>query len=351
MGAASAASACAPKPASAGYAGLASALRKPLATHPDMLDLVRYASLAANGHNTQAWRFALAPTRVTILPDLSRRTPAVDPDDHHLFVSLGCACENLSLAAEASGRLATVAFQPENGGRIQIDLDASQPRPSALFDTITRRQTTRSEYTGTAVPPAELRQLEQAAKVEGVSVIVLTDRAKLDSVRDFVVHGNSLQMEDEAFTAELKHWIRFNPKEAMAKRDGLFSGCTGNPAIPTWIGETLFPLVFVEKSENDKYAKHMASSPGVAVFFGDRADPDHWTRVGRSVQRFALQATALGLKYAVVNQPVEVASVRTEFAKWLGLGTARPDFVLRFGYGRPLPMSLRRPTADIVVPA
>jgi hypothetical protein len=26
-----------------------------------------------------------------ILPDLSRRCPAVDPDDHHLFVSLGCA--------------------------------------------------------------------------------------------------------------------------------------------------------------------------------------------------------------------------------------------------------------------
>ncbi|MGH1559991.1 hypothetical protein ACRAWD_24530 [Caulobacter segnis] len=33
------------------------------------------------------------PRAIEILPDLSRRTPVVDPDDHHLFVSLGCALE------------------------------------------------------------------------------------------------------------------------------------------------------------------------------------------------------------------------------------------------------------------
>ncbi len=31
-----------------------------------------------------------------MLPDLARRCPAGDPDDHPLFVSLGCATENLS---------------------------------------------------------------------------------------------------------------------------------------------------------------------------------------------------------------------------------------------------------------
>ena len=32
----------------------------------------------------------------------------------------------------------------------------------------------------------------------------------------------------------------------------------------------------------------------------------HWIEVGRACQRFALQATALGLKCAFINQPVEV---------------------------------------------
>lgn len=314
-----------------------------------MLELVRFASLAANGHNTQPWRFSLAPAQVRIMPDFSRRTPAVDPEDHHLYISLGCACENLSLAAEARGRQAEIAFLPENSGSIRMDLATSQPRPSVLFDAIPHRQCTRSEYSGAAVSPADLSQVEAAAQVDGVGVIILTERAKLNSVRDFVVHGNSLQMDDKAFTAELKDWIRFNPREALAKRDGLFSGCTGNPAIATWMGEALFPVIFGKKGENDKYAKQIRSSSGVAIFTGAKANPEHWTRGGRSVQRFALQATALGMKYAVINQPVEVAQIRTEFAKWLGLGAARTDFVLRFGYGKPLPMSLRRSVADIVV--
>lgn len=58
-------------------------------------ELVRYATLAPSSHNTQCWKFALDDKGVTILPDVSRRCPAVDPDDHHLFVSLGCAAENL----------------------------------------------------------------------------------------------------------------------------------------------------------------------------------------------------------------------------------------------------------------
>ncbi|WP_349322442.1 Acg family FMN-binding oxidoreductase [Asticcacaulis sp. MM231] len=340
--------ACAPRPVVSGYDRLATTLRMPAFPNADVREWVRYAALAANGHNTQAWRFAWTPRTVTILPDFGRRTPVVDPDDHHLFVSLGCASENLSLAAEANGRPATISFQPKVGGRIHIDLDTSVARASALFDAIPKRQSTRSVYTGGVVAKSDLRHLEAAARIDGVSVEILTDRPKLDTVRDFVVHGNSLQLEDHAFMRELKSWISFNRREALARRDGLFSGCSGSPEIPTWVGEAAFSLLFVEKSENDKYARQIASSSGVAVFVGDKADPDHWTRVGRSVQRFALQATALGLKYAVINQPVEVPSIRAEFAKWLGIGAARPDFVLRFGYGQPMPMSLRRSVDDIV---
>jgi len=47
-------------------------------------EIVRYATLAPSGHNTQCWQFRLGNRSVAILPDLSRRTPVVDPDDHHL---------------------------------------------------------------------------------------------------------------------------------------------------------------------------------------------------------------------------------------------------------------------------
>src|SRR5690554_6136947 len=67
------------------YDALASRLRTPLPAEPTTAGLLRYATLAANGHNTQPWRFRVQPDEITIEPDYSRRTPVVDPDDHHLF--------------------------------------------------------------------------------------------------------------------------------------------------------------------------------------------------------------------------------------------------------------------------
>ena len=49
-----------------------------LAADAGMAELVRYATLAANSHNTQPWRFAATENAVTILPDFARRTPVVE---------------------------------------------------------------------------------------------------------------------------------------------------------------------------------------------------------------------------------------------------------------------------------
>ncbi len=156
-------------------------------------------------------------------------------------------------------------------------------------------------------------------------------------------------MEDPAFVQELRDWIRFNPSQALATGDGLFTRCSGQPTLPTWICKRMFTRFFRKDDENARYTAQMRSSAGVAVFIGDRADRDHWVRVGRSFQRFALQATALGLSYALINQPVEVPSVRADFARWLGIGNTRPDLVVRFGAARSMPMSMRRPVRSVII--
>ena len=99
------------------YGATVRALRSPLHESAEqaalMRELVRCATLAANGHNTQPWKFGLSPDTILTRPDLSRCTPVVDPDEHHLWVSLGCATENLALAAAALGKHADVAFGPQ----------------------------------------------------------------------------------------------------------------------------------------------------------------------------------------------------------------------------------------------
>ncbi|MFD1950803.1 Acg family FMN-binding oxidoreductase [Sphingomonas arantia] len=228
-------------------------LRAPLGPTPDLRDFVRYATLAPNGHNTQPWRFAATPTGVDIMPDLSRRTPVVDPDDHHLFVGLGCAAENLAIAASANGRPASIGFDPAGDGRIAIELGSGRPRDLALCRAIPARQSTRSLYDGRPVPVEDLRSLERAAAVPGVSLLLITDPPRRERVLETVLHANDLQMEDPAFMAELMRWLRFNEAAALRTGDGLYSACSGSRTAPTWLGKRMFPLFFTKTSETERY--------------------------------------------------------------------------------------------------
>lgn len=325
------------------YEGAVAATRSALPVQPDLVALLRYATLAPNGHNAQPWRFRLGDSRIDVLPDRSKRTPVVDPDDHHLFVSLGGAAETLALAGAARGKPGEVVLDQTDPGGLTYRYGQGQPSASELFDAIPRRQSTRADYDGRSVSAADLRRLTAAAQTPGVDLILLTNRSALQRVRDVVVQGNDAQLRDPAFVRELKSWIRYNPRSAIETGDGLFSVTSGSPPLPTWLGRALFDATFKAEAENDKYASQIASSGGVAVFVGEREDRDHWTRVGRASQRFALQATALGLKVAYINQPVEVAALRPELASLIGLPGRRPDLVMRFGYGPSLPYSARRP--------
>lgn len=156
-------------------------------------------------------------------------------------------------------------------------------------------------------------------------------------------------MQDRAFMSELKSWIRFNRRDAMKFGDGLYSGTTGNPEFPNWLGKLMFDLVFKAKSENDKYAAQVRSSSGLAVFIFDLSDHAHWIETGRCYQRFALTATAMGVRSSMLNQPVEVASLRPSFADYLGTGGRRPDLVVRFGRGSLAPRAMRRSVESVLI--
>jgi len=322
--------------------------RAALSAMPEMRDFIRYATLAPSGHSTQPWLFHAHSGGIDILPDPSRRTPVVDPDNHHLFVSLGAAAENLAIATDMRRAGGLVTFEPANGGSMLFRFGAAGPPEQSLFDAISKRQSTRAEYDRRPVSNADLRLLARAAVVPGVDCVLITNRQQINRVRDLVIAGNTAQIADPAFVRELKHWLRFSPRAALAHGDGLFSAASGSPALPDWLGGQAFDWVFRPAADNDKYARQIASSAGIAVFVSAQPDARHWTQAGRACQRFALQATALGLKHAFINQPVEVARLRSELASLVSLPGQRPDLVMRFGRGVDLPYSARRPASAVM---
>jgi len=116
----------------------ARALRAPVvqslgtATSP-LHDLVRQATLTPLSHYTQCWRFQSAERSISLAPDFVRRCPAVDPDDHHLFVSPGCATQNLVHAALTTGLHADPRFDPCGDGVIAANPGPTQKQISPLF--------------------------------------------------------------------------------------------------------------------------------------------------------------------------------------------------------------------------
>jgi hypothetical protein len=335
------------------YDRAAAEMRRPISGPGDpaleMRELVRFATLAASSHNTQPWRFRISPGAITVLPDFARRCPVVDVDDAHLWKSLGCAAENLVQAAPALGYAAAV-FADESAGGVTIHLERSASfKPGELFPAIPLRQCTRSAYDRRDLGPEPLKLLERSAEAPGVRLTLLTTRTQMEAALEYINSGNRIQLSDPAFRQEFLFWIRFNAREALRTGDGLAGRTSGQPSLPRWLGKRILRFVLTAKSQEATDARNLRSSSALAVFVSARDDKAAWIEVGRAYERFALQATALGIRNAFLNQPIEVRSLRPQFESWLGLKGEKASLMVRIGYAPLAPYSLRRRLDDVLV--
>ncbi len=312
-----------------------------------MKDIVRYATLAANGHNTQPWKFAIMEKSIEIHPDFSRHLAVVDPDDREMWISLGCALENLLIAARTAGYDTEVTY-PSTNDFIDVAFTPGSPQKTALYDAIPARQNTRSEYDGTLISVGDMGQIENMLLEPGIGLEFATNPEKLEMFVEYVNQGNLEQYADKAFLDELIFWLRFTKKEAISSRDGLFSRCSGNPAVPRWLGESFVSGTKPEQ-QADTDAKKLRSSAGAVVITSDSDDEAGWVRTGQVYERMALQMTVLDIKSAFLNQPIELGHLRSQFQQALGLKDSKPQLLVRFGYADALPYSLRRTVDDVLV--
>ena len=316
----------------------------------DDRQLIRCATLAASSHNTQPWRFRVGPDAITIVADFTRRCSVVDPDDGHLFKSLGCAVENLVQAAAAQGLATSIEFD-DNLDAVVVGLAPSPsatPPTSELFEAISLRQCTRQPFDSTPIATDELVALELAANGRGVRAVIITDPDRLAAVGELVADGDLAPLTDHSFRRELLSWIRFNPGTAVSSGDGLAGRCTRNPSLPTVVGRLLAPLVIRARSQAKTDTTNIRSSAGVAVFATETDDKLAWIEAGRAYQRFALQAAAFDIRTAFINQPIEVRALRAKFDAVVGLDGEHAQLALRFGHGELAPYSLRRPIDEVL---
>ena len=310
--------------------------------------LVAQAVKAPSGHNTQPWHFRQNESAVEIYPDFDRRLPVVDPDDRELFVSLGCAVENLCLTAQTKGYKSAVSVGDK--GVITVSLaEEAGVKPSPLFNQIDARQTNRIVYNGEEIALDVLKKLQSIRSEKGISVHYYARQTKqFNDIEQYVLQGNTNQMQNEAFKAELKSWMRFNKKHQDQTLDGLSYAVFGAPNVPRWMAEPIMSMAINAKTQNKADREKIASASHLVLFTTRENSWREWVDLGRTLQRFLLTATELGIAHAYLNQPNEQPEIAAEMAKTLDLDGEYPTVLLRIGYGERQAYSKRRAVKDVI---
>ena len=327
---------------------MALAAFKANAQTPDFLTLITAATQAPSGHNSQPWWFETSEHSIVIKPNFEKALPAVDSQHRELFISLGCALENLCLKATQLHYQTEVSISDE--GVITIGLQQSATvTPNPLAEVIAKRQTNRSEYDHKRIDPALLQSLVD--KTEATGIFTFANGSPLfEQLTQTVLQGNTAQMSDPAFKNELLSWIRFNKKHSESTNDGLSYAVLGAPNLPRWVTEPIVKGSLNAKTQNKTDLKKILSSSDMVLITTEQNDIHTWIQTGRTLERFLLLLTEAGIAHAYLNQPCEVLEVNTSLREKLPVSAPiYPQILLRIGYAKPVAYSKRKDIKEVII--
>lgn len=309
----------------------------------DYMFMIEQAIKAPSGHNTQPWIFEVGEDGITLKPDMSKSLPVVDADNREMFVSLGCALENLVIAASTKGYCSDIKVTDSGCVQVSFSLEEKKYRYASLFPQIILRSTNRSVYSGKSVEDSLVVRLINSSQEGNVGIFSYARGSKeYGNMETLIFQGNEIQMGDDAFKEELKEWMRYNKRHAERERDGLSYAVFGAPNLPIFISKTIMNGLLRPTAQNKSDLKKMKSSSHAVLFTVNHNVPEEWISLGRCLQRLLLQLTEHGISYAFMNQPCEIEDISRKLCRNLGLGTRFPVVLLRVGYAAPMPFSLRK---------
>jgi nitroreductase len=345
-------------------------------TNDGPLSLVRAAILAASPHNTQPWLFKVANSSIELHIDTQRNVGALDPYLREEHIGIGCALENLMLAALANGYATDVTLQPLKLEPIpadpkprlvaRVDLASGKRDESELYNAIPRRHTNRGPYDPhKPIPPDFLEALNNLPDGDDdVKLFLFTDEAQRKKIAEVSSTANTEIYSDPDVQHGSEHWVRLKWSSVQEHRDGLTIDAFGLPPIASAVAKMMTPQMLqwaASRSEKNGYMNLMLSAPLIGfIAVRDRYQQDQCLRAGRVWQRAHLFATARGLAARPCNEAVEMVDHERALARPASRAallneitrdpTWQPTFVFYMGYPTlPAHASPRRPLQSVLV--
>ena len=306
--------------------------------------LLRYAILAPSTKNSQPWAFSVQANRVHLLAEVERGQPIADPDRRELYISLGCALENLLVAAEHFGFRHGVTYFPERG---QDELVAtvifasggvpSHARAGATLNAILRRHNDNSVFRDAPVPAEVRRRLVACCTEPELRISLTSDRQFRRWINALTVEADRTEFADPAFRKELAYWIG----QGVFGAPPLIAGLGGLAVSKIDLGETV--------GQQDHAIVESAALLGLISAEGDHHVAH--VRTGQLFERLWLTATAMGVSVHPMSQTMRRPELRAAVADLLPYPGWIPQHLFRVGYSsrEVEDHTPRRPVEDVLV--
>jgi nitroreductase len=306
--------------------------------------LLGYAILAPSSHNTQPWQFRVRKDEIQIWADKRRWLKVADADQRELHLSLGCALENLLVAAEHFGYghrttyfpdpnqeelAAVVTFKPER--------EPSPIRPPGLFEAVPARRTNHQLYDESRpLPDSDRQRLQDLCREAGLYLHLTDDIAIKRQVDELIVEGDARQFADPAWREELGYWIG--------------QGVFGTSWLMSKMGQLAVTYLNMSQKTAKKDSELLLSAPLLGVISAKNDDRPTQVKAGQLFERISLLATALEIQLHPMSQILQFPDLKAEVAALIPEPDVVPLHPFRLGYAEPeKEPTPRRPLAEVLV--
>jgi hypothetical protein len=340
-----------------------------------MLALVRAGILAASPHNTQPWLFRVSDNEIEVLADTRRNTGGLDPFLRELHIGMGCALENMCVAAPTAGYAASL--EPA-GGELRLHADTSTPQriatvrctsaslpPNSLYSMLPNRHTNRTPYALLTLPASFLQELlAMPQSLPNTKLFLFTAEDQRRTIVDLVSQCDQTVYADKAVGEGTVPWERvFKWKDVEQHRDGITLTDYGAPTPTAGLLYSLptpVEMAVMARTAKGGYPKLLTASPMFGIIaVRERYAVDQCLQAGRLWERAHLLATAQGIAARPINEAVELIDIENaegrprvtepKLAALTGDANWQPTFMFRMGYApRSAPASPRRDLAQVL---
>lgn len=331
----------------------------------ELEELVRVATLAPSGDNTQPWRFVVDVEhgRIEFHLDETRDPSPMNAGQRMARIAIGAALENVLDLCRKRGWRAEREYE-KSGALAVIRLHGSGERGEGGEAMLAARVTNRRLYDGRPLGASFLERLRSATPIlEGVATHWITGKERLATLADLIGRADALMFGDASMRRAFLSKVRFDRPAGDPVEDGLslaslelsFADRIALRMLP-WLPNWLLRIGGAKRVFAAKARKLVESASGLCLIVGPDGSEDTDLTAGRAMQRTWLALTTevlaaqpmmslLVLENVADNGspeiiaalgPGQLAGLRQELRACVPeIGEGRPAFLLRFGFAVP----------------